>query len=395
MKESLLEILGVPSEIEKSAKEIYLGILDQLKKYSPDDIISSEMRFNIKKDEGISVGNITISHLPIEIDVQSHPKAKGITLYSLDFNSPIRLTNKYKNFTSRFQYPEDVYIGIHILYPSHQKLEVRDLIKFIEDNDEKIISSLSHELHHMYFNAKNPLISISKMLKYDSYSNVRTGLESIDKLIYYLYYIDNVENVVRPSEVYTSMVESGITKSQFKKFLSDNRVISILKEIRELSYDGFKQNLLHDIEENDRRAYNIYKNKEELIEVVLNSLYRELANHQIGSLSDIMGIRNPLDLMLNPEKGEEFTKHFKSIEKYGGRGKQFFEKTIKNMGEKAEKVIRKIGKLYDLVPDDKDKINEGKECISDYETWRDFYVKSPKVWKSEDLEWFEYLRKRI
>ena len=54
-----------------------------------------------------------------------------------------------------------------------------------------------------------------------------------------MYYIHTIENLVRPTEVAYSMKRKNITKSQFKKFLENNRVYKELLKIKNFSFDDF------------------------------------------------------------------------------------------------------------------------------------------------------------
>ena len=54
-------------------------------------------------------------------------------------------------------------------------------------------------------------------------------------LFYFLYFITTIENLVRPSEIYSQMKEGNISREDFLEFISSNTTYQTLKKINNFS----------------------------------------------------------------------------------------------------------------------------------------------------------------
>jgi hypothetical protein len=59
----------------------------------------------------------------------------------------------------------------------------------------------------------------------------------------YSYYIQIAENLVRPTELASRMVQKGITKDQFYDFFNSDEIIVELKNIKNFTYEYLIESL--------------------------------------------------------------------------------------------------------------------------------------------------------
>jgi hypothetical protein len=241
-------------------------------------------------------------------------------------------------------------------------------------------------------NEKNKLGSkgITKGIQYAYYQGVNFG-SKISKFTHLLYYTTSIENVVRPTEVYQSILDKGITKDQFEEFLQENKVIKTLKEAKAFSLEKFKGELESDEQVNkivENAKNSGYKSIGSVSDDALNLLFMNLVNVALGEGKKIIDIFvsqsqkvSTLDLFrrligLAGEAKEEdketleiadenFKKLVRGYIKYQNNPLKYFEKLEKMLNFTGDKMLRKIYKLYDMVPD----VKSTRESIINWELY--------------------------
>jgi hypothetical protein len=241
----------------------------------------------------------------------------------------------------------------------------------------------------MYENSKLESKGIIKGIQYASYQGVNFG-SKISKFAHLLYYTTSIENVVRPTEVYQSILDGGITKDQFEEFLQENKVIKTLKEAKAFSLEKFKGELESDeqvikIVENAKNSG--YKSVGSVSDDALNILFMNLANVALREGKNIIDIfvsqsqkvstldlfRRLIGLAGESEEDKEtleiadenFKKLVRGYIKYQNNPLKYFEKLEKMLNFTGDKMLRKIYKLYDMVPD----VKSTRESIINWELY--------------------------
>ena len=72
----------------------------------------------------------------------------------------------------------------------------------MEKNKAGSVSSLAHELKHAYDNFKKPTEKVVDRSNYSGFQRSRSGVRPMDQFMFKLYFINQIENLVRPTESY-------------------------------------------------------------------------------------------------------------------------------------------------------------------------------------------------
>jgi predicted CopG family antitoxin len=189
-----------------------------------------------------------------------------------------------------------------------------------------------------------------------------------------MYYIHAIENLVRPTEVAYSMKRKNITKSQFKDFLENNRVYKELVQIKNFTFDDFISRLKEQEERLDKLIEYIGEDPsnmtiDEKINKALEIVYIDLVNNRMElfmtmtehSYDDFL--KFGLQLGLLPDGAKEKLeglhktnqirqKFLSQTTKYEKNPTKFFEDEFEKFNYVANKMLKKISKLYDMAKDD-------------------------------------------
>jgi DNA repair ATPase RecN len=189
-----------------------------------------------------------------------------------------------------------------------------------------------------------------------------------------MYYIHGIENLVRPVEVASLMKSKNITKSQFRDFIENNRVYRELIEIKNFTFEDFITQLKESEDRLDALLEHIDEDPsnmtlDEKINRVLEVTYIDLVNNRMEMfiimtqhhMDDMIKFAGQLgmlppnldDAVKKLEKTDEVRRKFlKYVMKYEKNPTKFFEDEIENFQYIANKMIKKISKVYALAKDD-------------------------------------------
>lgn len=378
------EKLGVPAGINAEAKRLHTLIFRDLEKITIPNYKEGEDKIEVAKYD-IKFADLDLKDIPFSIDL----------VYYKEFNKPKILSVSYGNSFSVFHRDRKIRLKSEAKESTlHLTLAVGDTFtkeEFLDEIKENVTTScIAHELMHMYENSKLDSKGITKKIQYASYQGVNFG-SKISEFTHLLYFTTSIENVVRPTEVYQSILDRGITKDQFEEFLQENEVIKTLKEAKAFSLEKFKGELESDeqvikIVENAKNSG--YKSVGSVSDDALNLLFMNLVNVALGEGKKIIDIFvsqsqkvSTLDLYrrligLAGESKEEdketleiadenFKKLVRGYIKYQNNPMKYFEKLEKMLNFTGDKMLRKIYKLYDMVPD----VKSTRESIINWELY--------------------------
>jgi len=377
------EKLGVPEGINQEAKRLHTLIFRDLEKISIPNYKEGEDKIEVAKYD-IKFADLDLKDIPLIIDF----------VYYKELNKPEILSMAYGNSFSVFHRDRKIRLKSEAKGSTlHLKLAVGDALskeEFLDEIKENVTTScIAHELMHMYENSKLESKGITKNIQYASYQGVSI-VPKISKFTYLLYYTTSIENVVRPTEVYQSILDGGITKDQFEEFLQENKAIKTLKEAKTFSLEKFKGELESDEEvikmvENAKNTG--YKTIGSVSDDALNILFINLVNAALSEGKNIIDtfisqnqkvtaldlFRSFLGLGDEPEDDKEtleiadenFKKLVSGYIKYQNNPMKYFEKLEKMINFTGDKMLRKIYKLYDMVPD----VKSTRESIINWELY--------------------------
>jgi hypothetical protein len=375
------EKLGVPEGINEEAKRLHTLIFRDLEKITIPNYKGGEDTIEVAKYD-IKFADLDLKDIPLIIDF----------VYYKELNKPEILSMAYGNQFSVFHRDRKIRLKSEAKRSTlHLKLAVGDTFskeEILDEIKEKVTTScIAHELMHMYENYKLKSKGITKRMQYNSYQGVNIA-PKISKFTYLLYYTSSIENVVRPTEVYQSISDKGITKDQFEEFLQENGVIKTLKEAKTFSLEKFKGELEFD-EQVIKMVENFknsgYKSIGSVSDDALNILFINLVNVALKEGKNIIDIfilqsqkvgslglfRSLLRLAGESKEDKEtleiadenFKKLVRGYIKYQNNPMKYFEKLEKMLNFTGDKMLRKIYKLYDMVPD----VKSTRESIINWE----------------------------
>ena len=357
IKKILKEEVGVPSGIADSAKVLYTDLMSRLKRKS----ITGNSNFNLvfkNKDEKYSFAdfkdfeNIKIEFEFVGYDEADNPSRSGILIMGLGHQGEAQLNNLFDlvNVVNK-----TITLSITLAIPtSIPEITNKDIIKLLIDNQEMIISSLAHELKHAYDAYKKPTEKLKNRASYSAYSSVRTGIHEVDEFIYFLYFITTIENLVRPSEIYSLMQQGNITREDFLNFISSNRTYQTLKKINDFSVNGMISALKEKPEAMDNfisknSTYDVPVDIDKKIEIFFNVLYFELSKNILMRALRILQNNFFESLFGVSEEKQKFLDAYETeILRFKNNPLKYFEFQEKKFKFVSEKMMKRLSKLYSL-----------------------------------------------
>ena len=357
IKKILKEEVGVPSGIADSAKVLYTDLISRLKRKTITGNSNFELVFK-NKDGKYSFSdfkdfeNIKIAFEFVEYDESENPSRSGILIMGLGHQSEAQLNNLFDlvNVVNK-----TITLSITLAIPtSIPEITNKDVIKILIDNKEMIISSLAHELKHAYDAYKKPTEKLKNRASYSAYSSIRTGINEVDEFVYFLYFITTIENLVRPSEIYSQMQEGNITREDFLNFISSNRTYQTLKKINNFSIDGMISALKEKPEVIDNfisnnSDYEVPEDIDKKIEMFFHVLYIELSKNILMRAHRILQNNFFETLFGISEEKQKFLDAYETeILRFKNNPLKYFEFQEKKFKFVSEKMMRRLSKLYSL-----------------------------------------------
>jgi hypothetical protein len=360
----LSERLGVPDFILDSANTLYELVADYLK-----NISEKRNEYTIEQDVQLPIGDMMVDEVEININVEELDEQDETEIASM-------------GVANRFGFDDDILMKIQLInnnleltinFVANGDWEYTDLYNVFTKDKTHSESVLAHELKHKYDKTKKRTDLIGRDAEYQSYiKGMRFGIPVIDRFILYSYYIQHVENLVRPTEIASRMRQGGITKDKFREFIENDIVYQELLKIKNFSYEYLIQSMKEQID----RVKNLLDyvdvdyedmSEDEMITEVLELVYVNLVNTKLEIFDRMITNRRDDFLMqlgqmfgMPPElenKMKVKKKFFNYVIKYRDREIEFFVDECEKFNYIATKMIKKIGKLYDMAAD-KEQTNE-------------------------------------
>jgi hypothetical protein len=367
----ITEALGVPDNILDAADMLYDIVERDIKSIRDiQDVYNfdGEIEFELGDKKKIKIDSYTLTVKIEEIDDE-----EGV----LDIIS--------MGMEGAFGFNRDVYmkenepstiLGLTITFAVGENWKPEGLIQKMEEERDEHVASLAHEIKHKYDKQSKQFGLIGQDAEYQATQRRGSfGIPVIDRVFFrYLYYISGIENLVRPTEVAYKLKRKNITKSQFKEFLENNVVYKELVEIKNFTFEDFINRLKESEDRLDGLIDHIGEDPsnmtiDEKINRVLEVAYVDLVNNRMQmfmtmtehGMDDMIKFGTQLGI-LPPElegnlEGIQKTdairqKFLKYAMKYEKNPTKFFEDEIENFQYVANKMIKKISKLYAMAKDD-------------------------------------------
>jgi hypothetical protein len=273
-------------------------------------------------------------------------------------------------------------LELTITFAVGENWEPEGLIRKMEEERDEQVASLAHEIKHKYDKQSKQFGLIGPDAIYQATQRRGNfGIPVLDRVFFrYMYYIHGIENLVRPVEVASLMKSKNITKSQFREFIENSRVYRELVQIKNFTFEDFISQLKENEDRLDALLNHIGEDPSDMtidqkIDRVLEVAYIDLVNNRMEMfvrmtehhMDDMIKFGSQLGLLPKHlekgvkqlEKTDEIRQKFLSyVMKYEKNPTKFFEDEIENFQYIANKMIKKISKVYALAKDDKQPVEE-------------------------------------
>jgi hypothetical protein len=357
IKELIQEALGVPSGIVDSAKKIFTNLSSQVNNV---DIDSRDSEYFFEIEEDITISDVTFDGVNFTITCHEDDDYGYIVIAG--YHVATRGKKSDVSPIIHYEIPTTLNIEMVILAPSD--FTFNDIIELFKTQKTEIIKSLTHELKHSFDQVKKPFEKTSNSAEYSVYSNLRLGLEPINRLLHYMYFVTLTESLVRPSELASIIDIENISQRDFLKFLTSNSTYQKLKEINSFSIEELKEELMGYIPEITQILEQLNEptniSDKEKIDLFLNVFLMTLKNAKARELDDML-VSNFMEMatgVFHPNKEKYFKQFIKKLEKFKN-AQQFLEYQEKYFKFVTTKVMKKLSKLYAMAK--KDNTNESIE----------------------------------
>lgn len=376
IKRLLREAVGVPVDIEKAAENLYNDFIEKIKSHKNFEVDDNgdDFKFSFKNTNGrYSFSDFNPKKINIVLNVRFYTsdEHKDPLIYGMGHIG----TSKYNNQLQIISLPtNEVNLEISYAQPSDDVDVTNDkIVSTLEKSKKEHVSSLAHELKHAYDTKKKPKEKLQQRAKYNILSQTRGNVVALNKFLYNMYFIHNIENLVRPVEVYSDMVQSGVgTKEKFLEFFKNQKVLVTLRDISNYSID----NLIDELSQNESQLdqfleghdYDVDRlDLEEKVSLTLTVFYHILKQNLISQYQDaaVRVMRDNIDplqfvfrmmvgdISISDEHKKIIEKLIKEIEKFDNNPLDFYDYEMNKGQNIAKTMIKKLSKLFSLVKTEK------------------------------------------
>lgn len=364
----LLERLGVPEFILDSAEKLYDIVLNKIR-----TIKDTSGNYNFHLNVDLPIGDFDVRRLELNINAENmEGYDDGVVIAGMGVAQQFKFDNAVLMKIMEVSHTLELQVS-YVVPEEWKPSELYDV--FVKDKIH-MTSVLAHELKHKYDKTKKNKDLIGRDAEYQVFSrqNLNFGIPVIGDFMRNSYFIQNAENLVRPTEVASRMAQKNITKDQFGEFLKDDEVYKELINIKNFTFDRLMLKLNEQMDRVD--GLLIYAgqditnmSEEEKIKKVLTLVYINIVNGKVDIFDDMTSDNiNPFSVISrmfgipfpeqsNDEKDKVRRKFINYVAKYEDNPIKFFVDECERFNYISTKVIKKIGKLYDMAID-KEQTNE-------------------------------------
>ncbi len=368
IKLKLDEAVGVPKDIEVSAEKIYNDFYNHLEEnVDVEDYIRDydELRFMLQGPYDFS--DIKIKGVEMTLTISDSN--------DFEFHS-MAIKHDTKIGMPTVTYSRKEYLDVLVNLGADYTDTMGDLLDYIRSMKSQMVASFAHEIMHDYDFFKNPERPVEDSIEYIASQKGKTGIFLVNMIILGNYFMHRIENIVRPSEVYTELIQNGTTKKDFQKKLNETSFVEKLNIFRNLTYDKFYQELKNNVLEvfsvlknnnvdvQDKSPENIVNHFLYLLRQGIISDKIDLARivaEQATTFEDVIksmaGIETNSEIFFRKfvnkaTSGQKYYEDDYEYQKSKSLNEEFYTKRIDKIVEGSNRIFRKIAKIYSLLPDD-------------------------------------------
>lgn len=371
------EAAGIPKNIQHLSFEIFEYIRYELKNRKRM-VFPAEVTLTLSKFGDFKLGEKEVGGKLPKIKIHyGQGILKGeetLVLLGMSYRHPSGVDMEKKRLYR--QSGEEV---LHINFGgTEEEIGFDDLLEFIEKNSENFISSIAHELTHLYVNYKTDSSDSRIEYQYDATTQLLTqGAPIFRDFFFALYLTSPTELHVRNAEIFTAATHRGVTKEDFREFLKENERYQQIKGLVNFSVEKSLFQPIRNYLEKERQADGIKisaEEKEEHFQQVLENLFLKLTMAHMDRAVDTHKMSWAVQLMGPDKELQDFVKHntkgMRNVD-------QWLKTSEKQIRQGAEKTIRRIHKVYSELPS-REEIGKLQENIIDLDLFCQFYKKPKK-----------------
>ena len=372
----ITEVLGVPDAVLDAAEQVF------------DSVARNIKSIRTKKDEYVFRGNVGVQlGDKKKIDIDDYELTVNV-VHPDDYNEEPQIMSM--GMVQQFNFDRNIMMKriqksstaeIEIDYAVSDNWKPSDLYNTLMKSKTKHLASIAHELKHKYDKQSKEIDLMGREALYHSTMKMgRSGIPAIDSgFMRALYFVSMTENLVRPVEIASIMKSKNITKSQFKDFLMKTDVYRELQNIKNYTFDDFINDMKEQMDRVDALLEHVNvdgledMSEDDKIKKVLQVIYGTLTNTRLDIFQDMTSIRQDdfmsmfkdlfgQDLRKNDPEQKRLeqvrNKFFNYAAKYKENPVKFFEDEFENFNYTANKVLKRLSKIYALAQDDEQPVSE-------------------------------------
>jgi hypothetical protein len=368
--QNLSEAVGVPANIDTLASEIYNQVVSEIDEgYDLSELMGEP----IILQGDFNISDLNFNAVVIKLDFSP---SDDFAFIGMDVATGLEGGKNFNLTVPKKEKFNMVIITFRFMVPVSQIRDItgKDIKDFLAGQGRvEVIASISHELKHFYdgFKSKGRKGgSITRRAAYKAYTEGGFPLKSLTEFMYNLYFVHEIENTVRSSELAGAIRAGEITKKDFYEFLTQNRVYQRLKLIRDYSFQDLKSELMGETDaikkifDANNVPYSKDDSDEKLVDTVLEIFVVTVADWKYSLLVDITRAFSKASAS---DKKQFFAQQKQDMARFEDNPQDYFEYEIKNASKEAGILMKKLSKLYSITPDDKSEVTN--ENIVDWKRW--------------------------
>ena len=366
-RDLLNEALGVPDNLPETAKRIYYNILNII---PPGADFKKLNGLNLIVSGNYRISDYNFNNVNLQINIEEDNNFNLLAMGSgteSDLDKDIKknigtvgsVKNRYVQVSRDLRQNNPYGFDLSIVFSGPKNIRGEHILKYLIHYKNKIVKIIGHELMHLYDFYKNKKRNLNRQVSNAlSQQDLNINIPTFKKFSHIAYFLNSNENIVRLSELASGIIDGDITKSGFYRFLAEDDTLNMLENVSRYKFSDFKNDLLGDRDS----VLNLFL-KDNIVPPFLISYLRMDDRKYLEIAMDffrevIRGGENfVLQGMLNSVSHNYTDAEKKEIIrrqnlKKGKDGQQYFEKMFKMFNFEAEKVLRKIYKLYAMAKDE-------------------------------------------
>ena len=355
----LNEAVGVPTNIVEVAQQLYNKIISSL---DPNDDINSFIKKKITLKGDFQINDYKFKTIKVSFsvdDINDYTNPDGelprILLQGMTHHGKVKMNAK-------FNYEVDQNMNkveLSITFAIDSDVTTQEVIDEFKKERVIMVSSLAHELKHAYDESVDPIVKTHKRVDYKIGSQRKFGnIPPLNNLLGYMYFAHTTENLVRATELYAALEESGITKKDFYKFITNHKVYENYKKGANLSYEKLREDLkliipqIKETFDDNNIDYPENISDDDMVDLTLVQFFKTLLQWKAGGMRDFL-TDDFMESMFGfrGAKQRYFDKYLSKITRFGGDYERFFRYEINQTRNICLKMTKKLSKLYSLIKD--------------------------------------------